>query len=156
MSRFSPVHVAEIALPSTDPSPERYHIPETSILLLPTSLDVALRWDSAKGHTLVARSTASSDSASVPKHRSNHPCVCVALVISEVVLSSAAGMTGIAMAGSCIGAWHSSQIMIGIRSPFAVVVATVMVVVPIRQTYYRWRQKYGGLSPEMVKELRCL
>jgi putative transposase len=24
------------------------------------------------------------------------------------------------------------------------------------QTYYRWRQKYGGMSPEMVKELRCL
>jgi transposase-like protein len=24
------------------------------------------------------------------------------------------------------------------------------------QTYYRWRQKYGGMSPEMVKELRAL
>ena len=24
------------------------------------------------------------------------------------------------------------------------------------QTYYRWRQKYGGMSPEMVKELREL
>ena len=24
------------------------------------------------------------------------------------------------------------------------------------QTYYRWRQKYGGMSPEMVKELRDL
>jgi len=24
------------------------------------------------------------------------------------------------------------------------------------QTYYRWRQKYGGMSPEMVKELRGL
>ncbi len=23
-------------------------------------------------------------------------------------------------------------------------------------TYYRWRQKYGGMSPEMVKELRTL
>jgi hypothetical protein len=23
-------------------------------------------------------------------------------------------------------------------------------------TYYRWRQKYGGMSPEMVKELRAL
>ena len=22
------------------------------------------------------------------------------------------------------------------------------------QTYYRWRQKYGGMSPERVKELR--
>jgi transposase-like protein len=24
------------------------------------------------------------------------------------------------------------------------------------QTYYRWRQKYGGMSPEMVKEFRGL
>ncbi len=23
-------------------------------------------------------------------------------------------------------------------------------------TYYRWRQKYGGMSPEMVRELRTL
>lgn len=25
-----------------------------------------------------------------------------------------------------------------------------------QQTYYRWRQKYGGMSPEMVKELKSL
>jgi len=25
-----------------------------------------------------------------------------------------------------------------------------------QQTYYRWRQKYGGMSPEMVKELKEL
>ena len=25
-----------------------------------------------------------------------------------------------------------------------------------QQTYYRWRQKYGGMSPEMIKELREL
>ena len=24
------------------------------------------------------------------------------------------------------------------------------------QTYYRWRQKYGGMSPEMIKQLREL
>ena len=24
------------------------------------------------------------------------------------------------------------------------------------QTYYRWRQKYGGMQPEMVKELKAL
>jgi len=24
------------------------------------------------------------------------------------------------------------------------------------QTYYRWRQKYGGMAPEMVKQLRAL
>ena len=24
------------------------------------------------------------------------------------------------------------------------------------QTYYRWRQKYGGMSPEMIKQLRFL
>ena len=24
------------------------------------------------------------------------------------------------------------------------------------QTYYRWRQKYGGMAPEMVKELKSL
>ncbi|QEG22043.1 Transposase [Mariniblastus fucicola] len=24
------------------------------------------------------------------------------------------------------------------------------------QTYYRWRQKYGGMQPDMVKELRTL
>ena len=24
------------------------------------------------------------------------------------------------------------------------------------QTYYRWRQKYGGMSPEMIKQLRSL
>jgi putative transposase len=25
-----------------------------------------------------------------------------------------------------------------------------------QQTYYHWRQKYGGMSPEMVKELKQL
>jgi len=25
-----------------------------------------------------------------------------------------------------------------------------------QQTYYRWRQKYGGMSPAMVKELKQL
>ena len=25
-----------------------------------------------------------------------------------------------------------------------------------QQTYYRWRQKYGGMAPEMAKELRTL
>jgi putative transposase len=25
-----------------------------------------------------------------------------------------------------------------------------------RQTYYRWRQKYGGMAPEMTKELKAL
>ncbi len=25
-----------------------------------------------------------------------------------------------------------------------------------QQTYYRWRQKYGGMSPEMIKQLRLL
>ncbi len=24
------------------------------------------------------------------------------------------------------------------------------------QTYYRWRQKYGGMSPDMIKQLRVL
>ena len=24
------------------------------------------------------------------------------------------------------------------------------------QTYYRWRQKYGGMTPEMVKQFRAL
>jgi putative transposase len=24
------------------------------------------------------------------------------------------------------------------------------------QTYYRWRQKYGGMAPEMTKELKTL
>jgi len=24
------------------------------------------------------------------------------------------------------------------------------------QTYYRWRQKYGGMQPEMVKQLKAL
>ena len=24
------------------------------------------------------------------------------------------------------------------------------------QTYYRWRQKYGGMAPEMTKELKSL
>lgn len=24
------------------------------------------------------------------------------------------------------------------------------------QTYYRWRQKYGGMSPELIKELKAL
>jgi hypothetical protein len=24
------------------------------------------------------------------------------------------------------------------------------------QTYYRWRQKYGGMQPEMAKELKTL
>ncbi len=25
-----------------------------------------------------------------------------------------------------------------------------------QQTYYRWRQKYGGMSPDMIKQLRLL
>ena len=25
-----------------------------------------------------------------------------------------------------------------------------------QQTYYRWRQKYGGMSPDMIKQLRML
>ncbi len=25
-----------------------------------------------------------------------------------------------------------------------------------QQTYYRWRQRYGGMSPEIIKELRAL
>jgi putative transposase len=25
-----------------------------------------------------------------------------------------------------------------------------------QQTYYRWRQKYGGMSPDMIKQLRQL
>jgi transposase-like protein len=25
-----------------------------------------------------------------------------------------------------------------------------------QQTYYRWRQKYGGMSPDMIKQLRVL
>mgnify|MGYP001815569151 CR=1 FL=1 len=24
------------------------------------------------------------------------------------------------------------------------------------QTYYRWRQKYGGMQPEMIRELKAL
>ncbi len=24
------------------------------------------------------------------------------------------------------------------------------------QTYYRWRQKYGGMSPDMIKQLKAL
>jgi len=24
------------------------------------------------------------------------------------------------------------------------------------QTYYRWRQKYGGMSPQLIRELRVL
>jgi transposase-like protein len=24
------------------------------------------------------------------------------------------------------------------------------------QTYYRWRQKYGGMAPEMAKQLKAL
>jgi len=24
------------------------------------------------------------------------------------------------------------------------------------QTYYRWRQKYGGMAPEMAKELKSI
>ncbi len=24
------------------------------------------------------------------------------------------------------------------------------------QTYYRWRQKYGGMSPDMIKQLKVL
>ena len=26
----------------------------------------------------------------------------------------------------------------------------------VEQTYYRWRQKYGGMAPEMAKELKAL
>ena len=26
----------------------------------------------------------------------------------------------------------------------------------VQQTYCRWRQKYGGIAPEMVRELKAL
>jgi transposase-like protein len=26
----------------------------------------------------------------------------------------------------------------------------------VQQTYYRWRQKYGSMAPEMAKELKAL
>jgi len=29
-------------------------------------------------------------------------------------------------------------------------------IVVSQQTYYRWRQKYGGMSPEMIKEFKEL
>lgn len=25
-----------------------------------------------------------------------------------------------------------------------------------QQTYYRWRQKYGGMSPDMIKQFRAI
>ena len=25
-----------------------------------------------------------------------------------------------------------------------------------QQTYYRWRQKYGGMNPDMIKQLRAV
>ena len=28
--------------------------------------------------------------------------------------------------------------------------------IPTEQTYYRWRQKYGGMAPQMAKELKAL
>lgn len=30
------------------------------------------------------------------------------------------------------------------------------LLVVTEQTYYRWRQKYGGMQPDMVKELKSL
>jgi transposase-like protein len=30
------------------------------------------------------------------------------------------------------------------------------IVEVAEQTYYRWRQKYGGMSPELIKELKTL
>ncbi len=30
------------------------------------------------------------------------------------------------------------------------------VIEVTEQTYYRWRQKYGGMSPELIKELKSL
>jgi hypothetical protein len=33
-------------------------------------------------------------------------------------------------------------------------ICKLLGIVP--QTYYRWRQKYGGMAPEMVKELKSL
>jgi putative transposase len=30
------------------------------------------------------------------------------------------------------------------------------VIEVAEQTYYRWRQKYGGMSPELIKELKTL
>jgi len=32
----------------------------------------------------------------------------------------------------------------------------IAIASPAASHYYRWRQKYGGMSPEMVKELRSL
>ena len=29
-------------------------------------------------------------------------------------------------------------------------------VLSSKQTYYRWRQKYGGMKPEMAKQLKAL
>ena len=33
-------------------------------------------------------------------------------------------------------------------------ICKLLGIVP--QTYYRWRQKYGGMAPEMAKELKSL
>jgi putative transposase len=30
------------------------------------------------------------------------------------------------------------------------------VIEVTEQTYYRWRQKYGGMSPELIKELKSV
>ena len=36
-------------------------------------------------------------------------------------------------------------------------VPEVCKLIPItEQTYYRWRQKYGGMQPEMAKQLKAL
>ena len=52
-----------------------------------------------------------------------------------------------------IGKLHRADIELGKGKKVPEVCKVLQIT---EQTYYRWRQKYGGMAPEMAKELKTL
>lgn len=52
-----------------------------------------------------------------------------------------------------IGLLRQGEIELGAGSPLAVVCQKLGIS---EQTYYRWRQSYGGVRPDQMKRLRAL
>ena len=46
--------------------------------------------------------------------------------------------------------------MLSISSQLGSAVSRLSAIEITEQTYYRWRQKYGGMQPEMAKQLKAL
>ena len=55
--------------------------------------------------------------------------------------------------GQIIAKLHRADVELGKGNKVPDVCKTLGIS---EQTYYRWRQKYGGMQPEMAKELKAL